>query len=131
MYTLPSLQVPLVLFADAVADGLVGFTRSIGKKLLKEGVKVNAICPGVVETSLLTPELKAIFGKSLVPISNVTDVVMGILSGNEVVDSKGVVVSGEDLHSRTILISGKNHYFVEMPEIYDEESRITLEAMMG
>ncbi|KAJ5636714.1 uncharacterized protein N7484_010027 [Penicillium longicatenatum] len=122
--------VPTPIYS-ATKHGLVGFTRSIGKKLAEEGVKVNAICPGVVETSLLTPELKAIFGKSLVPISNVTDVVMGILSGNEVVDSKGVIVSGEDLHSRTILISGKNHYFVEMPGIYDEESRITLEAMMG
>lgn len=112
-------------------DGLVGFTRSIWKKLWEEGIKVNAICPGVVETHLLTPELKSIFGKSLVSIYSVTDVVLEVLSGNEMVDSKGMAVSGEDLHSRAILISGKNRYFVEMPEIYDEETRITQEAMMG
>ncbi|KAJ5545788.1 hypothetical protein N7494_003373 [Penicillium frequentans] len=111
--------------------GLVGFIRSIGEKLWEEGIKVNAICPGVVETPLLTPELKSIFGKSLVPISSVTDVVMEVLSGNEMIDSKGVAVSGEELHSRAILISGTNRYFVEMPEMYDEETRITQEAMMG
>lgn len=110
---------------------MIGFTRSIGKKLWEEGIKVNAICPGVVETPLLTPELKSIFGKSLVPISSVTDVVMEVLSGNEIVDSKGMAVSGEGLHSRGILISGTNQYFVEMPEMYDEEIHITQKAMMG
>ncbi|KAJ6005382.1 hypothetical protein N7451_003326 [Penicillium sp. IBT 35674x] len=124
----PCMQTPVY---SATKHGLIGFTRSIGKKLWEEGIKVNAICPGVVETPLLTPELKSIFGKSLVPISSVTDVVMEVLSGTEMVDSKGMAVSGEYLHSRTILISGTNRYFVEMPEIYDEETRITQEAMMG
>lgn len=92
---------------------------------------MNAICPGVVETPLLTPEIKSIFGKSLVAISSVTDVVMEFLAGNEMIDSKGRAISGEELHSRAILISGENRYFFEMPEVYDEETRITFDAMMG
>lgn len=132
MYIRPtSLCLALLLKADTLSDGLIGFTRSIGKKLWEEGIKVNAICPGVVETPLLTPELKSIFGKSVVAISSVTDVVMEVLSGSEMVDSKGVAVSSEEMHSRAILISGENHYFVEMPEIYDEETQITQDAMMG
>ncbi|KAJ5746590.1 hypothetical protein N7520_011772 [Penicillium odoratum] len=116
---------------SATKHAMVGFTRSVGKKFWEEGVKVNAICPGVVETPLLTPEIKSFYGDELViPMPDVTDVVMEVLSGNEMVDSKGMVVSGEDLHSRAILISGKNHYFVEMPEIYDVKIRITHDSMM-
>ena len=113
-------------------DGLVGFTRSVGKRLLDEGVKVNAVCPGVVLTPLMTPELQALFPrKILMSMSDVTNVVLKLISGNEVTDSKGTSVPSDQLHSRAILVSGKKYYHVEMPEYFDEETQLTHQYMMG
>ncbi|KAJ5934251.1 hypothetical protein N7466_003798 [Penicillium verhagenii] len=125
----PCMNAPIYV---ATKHALVGFTRSMGKKLREEGVKMNAICPGVVETPLVTPEIKAFFDERIViPMSEVTDVVMEMMAGKAMVDSQGTTIPGEELYQRAILISGKNHYFVEMPEIYDEETRITWNGMMN
>ncbi|KAE8157648.1 hypothetical protein BDV40DRAFT_292470 [Aspergillus tamarii] len=117
---------------SATKHGLVGFTRSVGKRLLDEGVKVNAVCPGVVLTPLMTPELQALFPrKILMSMSDVTNVVLKLISGNEVTDSKGTSVPSDQLHSRAILVSGKKYYHVEMPEYFDEETQLTHQYMMG
>ncbi|KAJ5719168.1 hypothetical protein N7493_007623 [Penicillium malachiteum] len=124
----PCVQIPLY---SAGKHGLVGFTRSVGKELWEEGVKVNAICPGVVITPLLTPEMKAIYAEKIrIPMENVTGIVLKILSGNQVTDSKGVRVPGEELYSQVILIVGKNYYFVDHPEYFDEETSLTHSDMM-
>ncbi|KAJ6037217.1 hypothetical protein N7540_001496 [Penicillium herquei] len=124
----PCVQVPLY---SAGKHGLVGFTRSVGKELWEEGVKVNAICPGVVITPLLTPEIKAIYPEKIrIPMENVTDIVLKIISRNEVKDSKGICVSSEELYSRVILIVGKNYYFVDHPEYFDDETTLTHKDMM-
>ncbi|KAJ5712991.1 uncharacterized protein N7483_010172 [Penicillium malachiteum] len=118
-------------FAKHETDGMIGFTRSVGKELWEEGVKVNAICPGVVTTPLLTPEIKAMYAEKIrIPMSNVTDIVFKIISGNQVEDSKGVCVPGEELYSRVILIVGKKYYFVDHPEYFDEETHLTHQYMM-
>ena len=37
--------------------GLLGLTRSMGHALAAEGIRVNAVCPGAVETPMLAPAL--------------------------------------------------------------------------
>lgn len=104
----------------------------MGKQLWNEGVKVNAICPGVVITPMITPELKAYFSeKVLITMSDVTNVILKLISQDGVTDSKGTFVSRDQLHSQAILVSGEKYYCVEMPEYFDEETQLTHQHMMG
>ena len=38
---------------SAVKHGVVGFVKALGKRLAKENIRVNAICPGYVDTPML------------------------------------------------------------------------------
>ncbi|OJJ68353.1 hypothetical protein ASPBRDRAFT_160312 [Aspergillus brasiliensis CBS 101740] len=125
----PCMHTPVY---TATKHALVGFTRSVGKQLWDEGVKVNAICPGVVITPMITPELKAFFSERvLISMSDVTNVVLKLISEDEVTDSKGTFVSRDRLHSQAILVSGEKYYCVDMPEYFDEETQLTHQHMMG
>ncbi|KAJ5964246.1 uncharacterized protein N7479_004122 [Penicillium vulpinum] len=112
---------------------LIGFTRSIGERLWGEGVRVNALCPGVVETPLFAAgELEKIFPREIfIPMDVVTGVVSQLLSGVDMVDAKGMRVAGDEMHSRAVCVSGDTFFFVEQPEIHDEKTRIAWAAMMG
>ncbi|PYH37637.1 SDR family oxidoreductase [Aspergillus neoniger CBS 115656] len=125
----PCMHTPVY---SATKHALVGFTRSIGKQLWNEGVKVNAICPGVVITFLITPELKAYFSeKILITTNDVTNVIFKLISQDDVTDSKGTFVSRDQLHSQAILVSGEKYYCVDVPEYFDEETQLTHQQMMG
>src|SRR5438876_7795150 len=39
--------------------GLLGLTRSMADRLAPDGVRVNAVCPGYIETPMLAPALQA------------------------------------------------------------------------
>ncbi|KAG8158472.1 hypothetical protein KVR01_011594 [Diaporthe batatas] len=47
---------------SATKHAIVGFTRSMGDAEQLQGVKVVAICPGIVMTPIWTPSTKARFG---------------------------------------------------------------------
>lgn len=119
--------------ANLLLDAIIGFTRSVGERLWEEGVRVNALCPGVVETPLLAvEEFYALFSREiLIPMAVVTGVVLQLLSGEAMTDARGTRVAGDEMHSRAVHVSGKNFLFIEKPEIYDEQTRITWAAMMG
>ena len=87
----------------------------------------------MVETPLLADKaFNAIFPQEiLIPIDVVTGVVSELLSGADMVDAKGMRVAGDEMHSRALHISGKSFFFIEKPEIHDEQSWITWAAMMG
>ncbi len=38
---------------SAVKHGVVGFVKALGKRLAKENIRVNAICPGPIDTPML------------------------------------------------------------------------------
>ncbi|KAJ5758098.1 Glucose/ribitol dehydrogenase [Penicillium nucicola] len=119
---------------SATKHALTGFTRSIGARFWLEGVRVNALCPGVVETPLLTDNgnFPDIFPRDVfIPISFVTGVVTKMISGQEMVDGKGVSVPGDELYARAVHVSVNKFFFVEKPELYDEVSEKTWGAMMG
>lgn len=120
--------------ANQDPDALIGYTRSVGKRLWAEGIRVNAICPGVVKTPLLTAsdEYSSIFPKEVyIELQIVTSVVSQLLSGTEMVDGKGMHVDSDAMHSRALHISGKTFFFIEKPEIHDKEAQMTWNVMMA
>ncbi|HYC65496.1 MAG TPA: SDR family oxidoreductase, partial [Reyranellaceae bacterium] len=38
---------------SAVKFGIVGFARALAKRVAKEGIRVNVVCPGAVDTPML------------------------------------------------------------------------------
>lgn len=119
-------------FTDIYSDALIGFVRSTGDRLIKEGIRVNTICPGVVKTPLLNDQLLSYFPVDvLIPVETVTDVAMQVVLNNEIQDSKGTRVTGKEFHSKAIHVTGKGFYFIDQPPIYDEEARATWDCMMG
>jgi 3-oxoacyl-[acyl-carrier protein] reductase len=42
---------------SAAKGGILAFTRTVAKELIQQGVRVNAIAPGFVETKLVTGSL--------------------------------------------------------------------------
>ncbi|CAI7621264.1 unnamed protein product [Penicillium glandicola] len=118
---------------SSTKHALIGFTRSVGERLWEEGVRVNALCPGVVETPLLADEsFYAIYPRKIfIPMDVVTGVVSQLLSGADMVDAKGMRIAGDEMHSRAVHVSGNTFLFIEKPEIRDEQTRVTWAAMMG
>ncbi len=43
----------------ASKSGLLGLTRSLADALAADGIRVNAVCPGYIETPMLAPSLEA------------------------------------------------------------------------
>lgn len=113
-------------------DALIGWVRSTGPRLWTEGIRVNAICPGVVETPIIdNPAFESLFPREMwIDIQLVTGTVLNLLSGTEMVDGKGTLVKGDEMHSRALHISGKTFFFIEMPDFHDEASPLTWNAMM-
>jgi NAD(P)-dependent dehydrogenase (short-subunit alcohol dehydrogenase family) len=98
-------------------DAIVGFTRSIGKKLWAEGIRVNTICPGVVKTALLTDKLQSFFPEEIIiPLEVVTELGLELLSGNSMTDAREISVPADEMHSRALLITGHMFHFIDQPE---------------
>jgi NAD(P)-dependent dehydrogenase (short-subunit alcohol dehydrogenase family) len=129
-----SFEYFIMIWLTKITDALIGYTRSVGKRLWAEGIRVNAICPGVVETPLLTAsdEYSSIFPKEVhIEMQVVTSVVSRLLSGTEMVDGKGMRVGSDEMHSRALHISAKTFFFIEKPDIYDKEAQMTWNVMMA
>ncbi|KAF1843997.1 NAD(P)-binding protein [Cucurbitaria berberidis CBS 394.84] len=102
----------------ATKHATVGFMRSIAPFFYhKAGIRVNAICPGVVKTNLLSSQEWANFPEEyFTPVERIAEVVC-------------IFVDGKDYrHTRwAVDISGGHHYYREMVPYADE----AMKALMG
>jgi NAD(P)-dependent dehydrogenase (short-subunit alcohol dehydrogenase family) len=58
------LGVPYTSAYTASKHGVVGLTRSVALEVVKQGIRVNAVCPGMVRTPMVAdvpPDLLAVF----------------------------------------------------------------------
>ncbi|KAB8229648.1 uncharacterized protein BDW43DRAFT_322038 [Aspergillus alliaceus] len=111
----------------AAKHALIGFMRSIGKRCHDEGIRVNALCPGIVQTNLGNADsFRDIPPDIFVPIGEVVRVLLLMVDGPDVTDSKGVQVSGSEFWSRAVEVTRKGYYFREPPEWSDEHMARTM-----
>jgi NAD(P)-dependent dehydrogenase (short-subunit alcohol dehydrogenase family) len=104
--------------------------RSIAKHYyLYDDIRVNAICPGTVRTNLLDASGWAAFpDEFFTPVEKIVEVVLMLVDGDDMVDGKGVRISADRAWGRAVEVNGRNHYFREMPEYYDDQMRQVMEA---
>lgn len=110
---------------SAAKHGVVGFMRSIARHFLKDQIRVNAICPGVVKTNLLSSKEWGNFpDEYFTPVKTIVKVVVILVEGVD--PEKGV---GQNvLWGKAVEVSGKNHYYREQPEYCDEAMRAVMKA---
>jgi len=127
----------------ASKHGVVGLMRSIAPGFLKQGVRVNAICPGSVKTNLLDATAWSTFPDELfVPIEKIAETVVMLIDGHDVGglsvgDSKplgdgangvnGAGIKGK-LWGKAVELSGKNHFYRDQP-VYSDKNMATCMAM--
>ncbi|HXW35404.1 MAG TPA: SDR family oxidoreductase [Acidimicrobiales bacterium] len=75
---------------------VVGFVRSLGPRLLEQGITINAVCPGLVDTPLIDGEIRDVLVESGFPLISpesvaeaVYECVTGDATGNAVVVQLG------------------------------------------
>lgn len=95
----------------AAKAAIVGLTRAVGPTLLKQGIAVNAICPGVIATNLMPEHARDLFPKEcLTPMETVTRAI-------------DIFLEKDDMAGETVEISLDELYFRKKPEFAIENQK--------
>lgn len=111
--------------------GVVCWARSIAKRAWREdGVRINAICPGVVRTNLLTPEAWKTFpDEFFTPIEKIVEVVLMLIDGgSKPTNGNNAAHKADPVIGQTVEISGPNHYFRQQVAFCDEAMEVVMKA---
>lgn len=114
--------------------GVVGLMRSIAPHFKAGGVRVNAICPGIVRTNLVDPSGWDAFPQNrFTAMESVVQVVLQLLgegepAGQGVTDTAGIHLSVEKLFGQAVEISDTGVYFRKEHEFCDEGMREVMAA---
>ncbi|KAI9687894.1 MAG: hypothetical protein M1822_001975 [Bathelium mastoideum] len=113
----------------AAKHGTVGFLRSIAGHYHLNGIRANAICPGIVRTNLVGEGGWDNFPQHLfTPIAMVTKLVLLLLDGAELCDANGTIVPAEMTYGITVEINQSNYYVRSPIEFCDDAMRDIMEA---
>lgn len=119
-------NVPLLVLTEI--DGVVGFMRSIAGKYMDSGIRVNAICPGTVETGLLESEAWKTFPQEyFTPISMIVETVLKLIDGKAMTDATGYAVSEGNAYGKAVEVNGTNFYIRDQHPYCDK----AMAAVMG
>lgn len=109
------------------SDGVLGFMRSVARPFAQDGIRVNAICPGIVKTNLVDAQGWSNFPTDrFIPVERIAEIVTLLIDGGEMVDARGTRVQGAV--GRAVELSGPNYYFREQPEFCDSEMKEVMGA---
>ena len=111
-------------------DGVVGFGRAIANRFFQEGIRVNSICPGIVETNLTGEGGWAGFPPDLfTPASDISTNVLRLVDGNEpLTDDFGTTIPVGKLYGLALEINKGRIYARSIPEFCDDDMRRIMEA---
>lgn len=114
----------------AAKHGVLGFGRAIANQLFLEGIRVNIICPGIVETKLTGEGGWTGFPPGLfTPVEQITKTVLQLVDGSEdISDASGTKVAADQLYGLSVEINLDKIYFRSIPEFCDDAMRDIMEA---
>jgi short-subunit dehydrogenase len=121
---------PFCPMYTAAKHGVVGLTRAVAKHFYYyDKIRVNCICPGTVRTNLLDAQGWSQFPDSyFTPIEKIVEVVLMLLDGGEMKDSKGIVVKQGEDWMKSVEVNGTSHYFREMIPYCDKAMEEVMKA---
>ncbi|KAJ5176539.1 uncharacterized protein N7482_002416 [Penicillium canariense] len=127
----PSFYSPLY---SAAKFGVVGFMRSVAQHFHAGGVRVNAICPGIVRTNLVDQTGWASFPQHrFTAMDSIVRVVLQLVDGGDpagegLADTSGTQVPASKLSGLAVEISDSGVYFRDQHEFCDEGMREVMSA---
>ncbi|ETN41761.1 uncharacterized protein HMPREF1541_03698 [Cyphellophora europaea CBS 101466] len=105
----------------AAKFGALGFMRAIAGHFRLEGIRVNAICPGIVRTNLLDKQGWSGFPQDMfTPVENISDAVCRLIDGGDITDANGRTVPAAKLYGQAVEINLSNIYFRRQHEFSDK-----------
>ncbi|KAL6232741.1 hypothetical protein BDW75DRAFT_242702 [Aspergillus navahoensis] len=124
----PSFYSPLY---SSAKFGVVGFMRSIAQHFKARGVRVNAICPGIVRTDLVDQNGWNAFPQHrFTQMESVVQVVLQLAGegGPGLTDARGTHLPTERLFGQAVEISDTGVYFREQHAFCDDGMREVMAA---
>ncbi|KAJ5794566.1 hypothetical protein N7457_001165 [Penicillium paradoxum] len=127
----PSFYSPLY---SAAKFGVVGFMRSISQHFRAAGIRVNAICPGIVRTNLVDSNGWDSFPPGrFIEVDTVARVVLHLVDGGDpagqgLTDTPGRHLPLAELYGIAVEISDSGLYFRDQHEFCDEGMREVMAA---
>ncbi|KAJ5470743.1 hypothetical protein N7530_008100 [Penicillium desertorum] len=119
----PSFYSPLY---SAAKFGVVGFMRSISQHFHASGIRVNAICPGIVRTNLVDSAGWDSFPPGrFIDVETIARLVLQLVDGGEpagrgLTDTSGRQLPLEELYGVAVEISDSGFYFRDQHAFCDE-----------
>ncbi|KAK2761341.1 hypothetical protein FQN54_001863 [Arachnomyces sp. PD_36] len=109
--------------------GVVGFMRAVAGHFHLEGIRANAICPGIVPTNLVDKKGWANFPQDLfTPVEKISQVTLNLVDGVDMTDANGNQVAGDMVYGKAVEINRENYYFRDQVEYCDDAMRKIMEA---
>ncbi|KAH8759805.1 hypothetical protein F5883DRAFT_141469 [Diaporthe sp. PMI_573] len=108
--------------------GIMGFMRCVADSYKHDGIRVNALCPGAVRTPIVPDRAwEAMPEDVFTPMELISELVLKLAAGVEIVDSNGIKVSPDELFGQAVVANGKNIYIQPVPPYCDNVMERTLE----
>ncbi|KAL3480502.1 hypothetical protein BJX99DRAFT_244250 [Aspergillus californicus] len=123
----PSFYSPLY---SSAKFGVVGFMRSVAQHFKARGVRVNAICPGIVRTDLVDQNGWNAFPQHrFTEMESVVEVVLQLAGeGPGLADARGTHLPTERLFGQAVEISDSGLYFRDQHPFCDDGMREVMAA---
>lgn len=109
--------------------GILGFMRAIAGHFHLDGIRANAICPGIVSTNLVDKDGWASFPQELfTPVEMISQTTLKLVDGVDMVDANGNKVPSHLLYGKAVEINRGSFYFRDQAEYCDDTMRRIMEA---